>query len=432
METIEECEEYLLNIPKFKKKTLLSDTKKFYELLGSPAGNVRKIHVAGTNGKGSTCFYTSRILESHGLKTGLFTSPHLVTMRERFVACKEMIDEKAFIDAFNIVKAKCETFDEETKTQMHPSFFEFLFLMFMVWADTLDLDVLILETGLGGRLDATNIFEDGDVNVICSISMDHMAELGNTIEEIAYEKAGIIKKGVPTVSFANGSKADNVVKNTADEKSSELYFLKEDMISEIQSINGGIRFDFSFDFGNDLAIDSMRINLETTALYQRFNSSMAVIVSKIILRDRFDGAKCVNALADGSFAGRLEEISPSVYVDGAHNEGAVLRLLETLQNVSGKKVLIFGACKDKEFPQMLRMISRSKVFDKIILTRIDSYRSASSLELFQTMEDTSDVTCTDCLKDAVLIANEENCKVYIAGSLYLVGEAKVLFGGKDI
>lgn len=433
METIEECEEYLLNIPKFKKKTLLSDTAKFYELLGSPGKKIRKIHVAGTNGKGSTCFYTSGILQSHGLKTGLFTSPHLVTMRERFVANGRMIDEKSFVKAFNTVLTKCETFDEESKNKMHPSFFEFLFLMFMVWVDSLDLDVLILETGLGGRLDATNIFDgnEDDVNVICSVSRDHMAELGDTLEQIAFEKAGIIKKDALTVSFANGSKVDDVVKKKADLMSSKLYFLKEEMISDVSSSKEGISFDFAYDCDEDLSIDRMHISLPTTALYQRFNASMAILVSKLILKGSFESVKCQDALAEGSFAGRLEEIAPSVYVDGAHNEGAVLRLLETVKEIPGRKVLIFGACKDKEYMKMLGMICKSGVFDKIYLTEINSYRSASVSELNEAVKFETNVISTESLKDAVCIATEENCTVYIAGSLYLVGEAKDLFGGKN-
>lgn len=427
MNDISKCEEYLLDIPKFKKKTLISDTIGFYELLGSPALDIPKIHVAGTNGKGSTCFYISQILKEHGLKTGLFTSPHLVSMKERFVIDNKMITDEEFIRAFNTVKDKCESLDEETRQIMHPSFFEFLFLMFMVWAEEKKPEVIILETGLGGMLDATNIFEKPAVSVICSIGIDHIEQLGNSIAEIAVQKAGIIKEGVPVVSLINNSEADEIIEQTAQRNNSPFYQLGEENITDIVADYKHVDFSLNISYDNSVCIHDMKISLNTIALYQRFNSSMAILTSKVFLKDSFDDEKAVTALSKESFKGRMEEIHPGFFVDGAHNENAVEKLIETLAPVKGKKTLIFGACKDKDYETMLKMIFESKVFDSIVLTKVNSLRAArvEELEGIAVKYGVSGIrvlTAENVEKAIDMLEKEEGVK-YIAGSLYLVGEA---------
>lgn len=427
MSEISKCESYLLDIPKFKKKTLLSDTIKFYELLGRPGEDIPRIHVAGTNGKGSTCFYTSQILKNHGLSVALFTSPHLVSMKERFVIDDRMISDEEFIRVFNQVKNKCESLDEETKEAMHPSFFEFLFLMFMLWVSEVKPDVLILETGLGGMLDATNIFETSALSVICSIGLDHIEQLGNSIEEIAAQKAGIIKNNVAVVSLDNDFAANQVIKERALAKNAPLYLLKEENISNVSVKDKHVDFSLNFSYDNSVCVDEMRISLETSALYQRFNASMAVLVSLIYLKDRFDEKLTVEALSKGSFKGRMEEIHPGFFVDGAHNEDAVDKLLETLLQVEGTKTLIFGACKDKDYETMLEKIIKSNVFDSIVLTKVHSPRAAEIEDLLRITGKCNGSgkeirTAGDVEKAIRMLDGEEGIK-YIAGSLYLVGEA---------
>ena len=292
MNSIEECEEYLLNIPKFKKKTLLSDTLKFYVSLGSPGKDIPKIHVAGTNGKGSTCFYTSRILKEHGLKTGLFTSPHLVSMKERFVFDGEMITDDEFVSVFQKVKNQCELFDEEDKITMHPSFFEFLFLMFMEWMQRKDADVLILETGLGGMLDATNIFDDPAVTVICSVGLDHTKELGDTIESIAIQKAGILKKGAPLIYRDNGDAVNKILEDKAKENGSNTYILKEENIKDFVCDEKHIAFSFNSGYDELTIVRDLSVSLPTPALYQRINASLAIMTACIFLKDQRQNRQC--------------------------------------------------------------------------------------------------------------------------------------------
>ena len=432
MNNIEDCEEYLLNIPKFKKKTLLSDTLKFYEMLGSPGKDIKKIHVAGTNGKGSTCYYTSRILEAHGFKTGLFTSPHLVSMKERFVYGGEMITDEEFVEFFEKVRNQCELFDDEEKITMHPSFFEFLFLMFMEWMDLKKADVIVLETGLGGMLDATNIFEDPSVTVITSVGLDHTKELGSTIESIATQKAGIIKENVPLVIWDNGEEVNNLLKEKAKEKHAEVFMLEEENIGNFVCDEKHIAFSLNTRYDELKLVRNLSVNLPTPALYQRINSSLAVMAAALFLKDDFDADKTLDALSKGYFHGRFEEIARGFFVDGAHNEDAMHKLLESVKTLKGKKVIIFGACKDKDYEKMLHLIDESGSFDTIILTNIDSARAVDSNTMKECTKDfKSDILVTNSLRDAIDISKTFDSAVYIAGSLYLVGEAVSIFKNRQ-
>lgn len=196
----EEAVDYVLQIPKFTKKNTPEDTRRFYEYLGRPGERSGLIHVAGTNGKGSVCSYIDSVLEEAGYRTGLFTSPHLVDVRERFRLKGEMISTEDFARVFNQVLENVENFSEKCGNGVyHPTFFEMLFFMAMLWFQEKRADYIILETGMGGRLDATNVIAHPCVTVITRIGLDHTEYLGNSKEEIAGEKAGIIKKGVPVV-----------------------------------------------------------------------------------------------------------------------------------------------------------------------------------------------------------------------------------------
>jgi len=428
MRTYEECEEYLLNIPKFKKKTLLSDTKKFYKKLNSPGKDIPRIHVAGTNGKGSTCFYTSQILKAHGLKAALFTSPHLVSMKERFCFDGDLITDEEFIGMFERVSNTCALFDENEKEMMHPSFFEYLFLMFMEWADEKKADVVILETGLGGALDATNIFDGSAVSAICSIGMDHMEQLGDRIEEIAIQKAGIIKENSRVVLWDNGQNVNEIILKEASRKNAKCFLLKEDNIKDLTINEKDIAFSLNYYYDNITFVRDLSVRLKTKAIYQRINSSMSVLISKLFLDKSFDDDKAVKALSTGSFKGRFEEISPGFFVDGAHNPDAICRLLETLEYENEKTVLIFGACQDKDYKEMIFKVLRSKLFEKIIFTVIDSPRAIDSKTMGDIAKDAGcEIMITDSVKEAIKISKRYEERKVIAGSLYLVGEAIRIF-----
>lgn len=187
-----EAEKFLYELPKFTVKNSLSHTAELLKRMGNPGRDMKKIHVAGTNGKGSVCAYLQTLLKEYGYRVGGFISPHLVTMHERFLINGEAVEDALFMESFHFVKRTADRAGEDGMA--YPTFFEFLFLMGMYIYEKEKVQILVLETGLGGRLDATNVFEVVDVCVITAIGLDHCKYLGNTKEEIAGEKAGIIKK----------------------------------------------------------------------------------------------------------------------------------------------------------------------------------------------------------------------------------------------
>src|SRR5574344_437025 len=211
--TYDECVEYISEIPKFTKKNSLDHTRKLLDLLEINEQEYKIIHVAGTNGKGTVCALISNALVTCEKKTGLFISPHLVKINERIRINNDQIDDELFLDAFLQVKRAVDQLVEAGDA--HPSFFEYLFLMAMYVYKKEKVEYIILETGLGGRLDATNVFRKPLLTVITSIGMDHMEYLGDTIDKIAQEKAGIIKKGVPVIFWGEDSKVAEVIQNRA-------------------------------------------------------------------------------------------------------------------------------------------------------------------------------------------------------------------------
>ena len=224
------AEQYLNEVPRFTTKNPLEKTKGFYRYLLSDksAGEIREeklgavIHVAGTNGKGSVCAFLDAICRESGYHTGMFTSPHLVTTRERFRIDGSMVSEEEFVDAFNWLASQIDAYHEHCP-EYRPAYFERLFFMMLYLFCRAGVDVTVLETGLGGRLDTTNVVEHPAVTVITEIGMDHMAYLGNTLEAIASEKAGIIKQGVPLVYFDKRPVTSVIFEKKALEAGAECY-----------------------------------------------------------------------------------------------------------------------------------------------------------------------------------------------------------------
>ena len=213
--TYEEAAAYIEEIPKFTKKHTLEHTKTFLKRLGNPAADRKIVHVAGTNGKGSVCAYLQAILMAEGKRTGFFTSPHLVSVNERIRMDNVQIDNKTFLEVFRKVLKTVRRMEEDGIE--HPSYFEFLFGMGMTAFAETDVEYIILETGLGGRLDATNAVEKPALSIITSISLDHTAILGDTIRKIAVEKAGIIKPKVPVFFDGSNKEAAEVIRTKGEE-----------------------------------------------------------------------------------------------------------------------------------------------------------------------------------------------------------------------
>ena len=436
--SIQECENFLNKVPSFTDKHSLEDTREFLDFLGSPEKNIPIIHVAGTNGKGSVCSYISSALVKADYSVGMFTSPHLVKLNERFAIDGKPIGEGVFVEVFIETLKRLEEFGKE---DYFPTYFELLFFAAMILYDVYPVDYLILETGLGGRLDATNVVENPILTVITEIGYDHMQYLGTTLEDIAYEKAGIIKPGVPVVYFDKRPESSEVIKQRALELDSRAIAVESRNIEDItlSRDDAGNKFiAFSYNSLYDKYAD---LRLATEAQYQVENGAVAVTCLEI-LRDM--GAKITEldirqGLLSAKWEGRMEEVRPGIYVDGAHNLDGIEAFLESVTPIecSGRKLLLFGIVGDKEYKDIIFRILKSKQFDAVYVATLATERTVSVSDLKIAFEDSKDelgiiglpIKYYSNVQDAVtdiITMRKSGDMVFAAGSLYLVGQIKAL------
>lgn len=418
MTEYEKTVDYILNIPMFAGKIGHDNLKQLLDRLGNPEDMPHIIHVAGTNGKGSTCKALATLLMHSGYRVGLFTSPHLVSINERISINGENISNEDFISCFNKVKAE---FD------IHPSFFEVVFAMAAVYFKEKKVDYVIYETGMGGRLDATNVVLP-ELTIITSISYDHMEYLGNTIEQIAYEKAGIIKKDTPLIYFKRDEASSRIIEDVAKSLNSKVITVEKSnyIINHLQ--------DKSIDFSLHTRYYSYdNLMIKRTSLYQVENISLAVAAYYYLL----DGIVDMDVLRDGLYdfcwQGRMEEVLPGVFVDGAHNEEAIGSYVESLKMLHKDcgKILVFAAASDKDYESMIKILIDNIEFDYIIVTGVKGRRKTPVdviAKIFEAQTNKA-VLSYDRILDAMnkalqLKAKAKNTNIYCVGSLYLVGEVK--------
>lgn len=425
--TFREAVNYISDIPKFTSKSTMEDTKAFLHRLGDPDRRMKIIHVAGTNGKGSVCAYMRSVLEAAGYRVALFTSPHLVDIRERFVAAGEMISEEDFLRVFlHIYDMLWEGNGAE---RYHPSYFEFLFFMAMVFFAEKGPDFCILETGLGGRLDATNSVSRKELTVITHISLDHVEYLGNTVEEIAGEKAGIMQEGAPVVYWDSGQSISRVFEGKAAELGIKTYPVSKKDYSFLGFQNKSIDFSLNTEY-----YSCIRLNLHTIASYQMENATLAVRALEVLDRGRTISEEALSrGLRNCFWAGRMEEVLPDVYVDGAHNEDGIRAFLETVSEDghNGPRALLFSAVKDKDFRRMAEKLAGAGLFDRIAVAGLKTGRAASPEALREMFEEYPECECVvyDNTEEALrglVHSRRQGERIYIVGSLYLVGEIKEL------
>ena len=289
-------------------------TRELLSRLGNPQEGIKIIHVAGTHGKGSVCAYLNAMLLAGGKKTGLFTSPHLVRINERFQINGEDVSDEQFLDAFLKVEKAAKEYEAEGEG--HPSYFETLFLMGMLIFKEAGVEYLVMETGLGGRLDATNVVEKPLACIITSISRDHTEYLGDTLKAVAGEKAGIIKAGVPVIYDASQPGPASVIAAKAKEMGSPAWPMEPSFYEMKTQSREGITFTFAYPGG-----EKAELAIPYVAKYQMMNASLAFYTMHI-LQDVHDIPK--NVLAEGlskiKWPCRMEMAAPGVIIDGAHNE----------------------------------------------------------------------------------------------------------------
>ena len=428
----EEAVAYIEETPKFTTKNKLSHTKECLRRLGNPEKKFRVIHVAGTNGKGSTCAFLTSIFREAGYSCGLFTSPHLVTINERFQINEQNIDDDTFLSAFLKVRALADELVAEGS--YHPTYFEMLFLMGMVIFADAGVDYVMLETGLGGRLDATTAVEEPAACVITSISFDHMQYLGNTIREIAGEKAGIIVPGVPVIFDGNDQEAAKVIRDQAEKLGSPWFEVKRED-AEIKGItSGGIDFSVKNGYyGNTV------FSIPFIARYQVMNASLVLKTVEVLKQQISIPEDAVKkGLLETRWQGRMETVLPGVIVDGAHNEDGVEKFVETAEHFQKKYplTLLFSAVDDKDYTDMIRTILGRIRFRHVVVTQVGGYRKVPAealAEIFrregcpsaQAFED------TEAAFRAALALKGEDGMLFCVGSLYLVGEIKELLRKED-
>lgn len=479
--TYREAEEYLNGLPRFTAKHSLADTQRCLDALGAPDRRMRILHVAGTNGKGSVCCYLSSILRCAGCRTALFTSPHLVSTRERMAVDGEWIPEDEFVRKLEQVRAAVQGIGEGL-----PTYFEFLFLMAMLWFAEQGTEIAVLETGLGGRLDATNAVREKALAVITRIGLDHMQYLGSTVAEIAGEKAGILQAGTPAVCLAEPEEARAVIAARAEELSAPLFSLREEDWKG-RSLPGR-RIDFSFCYRYDLRCSGEKLPrtetvpagterarlapelsavLPTAALYQAENAALAVCAALLLMRRENAAASPAVCSASAHPAGgfpaapasvpvvsreairaglmcahwpaRMDEVLPGVFIDGGHNEDGIRAFLESVAAIplaeGGERRLLFSAVRDKQYENMARRIAASGLFRKIVLVPIESGRGIGREELraaAAVMRAAAHGNGEEPELSVESAAPQAFCgliqgrgpadQVYAAGSLYLAGE----------
>ena len=401
--------------------------------LGNPQDEFKSVHIAGTKGKGSTCAMIASMLEACGYKVGLYTSPHLTDVRERIQINGEMISQAEFARIVKTVEPIVE------KMRPRPTYFDVLTAIAFKYFTEEQVDIAIVETGLGGRLDSTNVLKP-EVTGITSISMDHMAQLGPTLAKIAEEKAGIFKAGIPAISVQQDPEADVVLKRVAEKNGTQL-----DVTG--QTIEFSYRFESSRMQGphNRVCLTTPNSKFEHLAVpllgeHQAINCGLALSVIDRLKTRGFGNiidAKAMEGLARTTVPGRMEMLNqmPRVVVDGAHNAASLDAMLRAIgQHIPyDSMVIIFGCCADKDVPGMLGRIAAGA--DKVIFTRVNNIRTADPNELAARYTEQygkmAQVAAT--LDDALAIANRAVTKedlICITGSFYLIGEAKKLFAAK--
>lgn len=415
-----EIKAFLNDTPQYGETTGVERAGKLLELLGNPDKNLKIIHIAGTNGKGSVCSYIDDISKKSGYKTGLFTSPHLVTIRERIQVDGELISREDFTQYFNKV------YETARANNLKLAYFDFFFGAAMLYFDKCKVDYVVLETGLGGSLDATNAVHNPLCCVITTISLEHTAILGDTIKKIAEQKAGIIKQGVPVV-YADDNEASGVIEDIAHSKNSYCYGVSPQQYQIIKNFNGCI--DFSLH--NEYYINNC-LRLATPAIYQVENVSIAITVCRLLKHlyhiDIKDSA-IVDSAGSHIWQGRMEKLTDNIYVDGAHNPQGIQSFVNSVNGMyadsTDKAALLFSVVSDKNFEQMISILCGCKVFARIAITVTGGIRHLDKEYISAAFKRHTDIEVEvyDSAKEAVLALKNEPM-VFCTGSLYLVADIR--------
>lgn len=438
--TIKQGLEYLFNRTDYEKQTRLrynvttfslERMEKLLSLLGNPHKKLATVHIAGTKGKGSTATMLARMLEANSYSVGLYTSPHVVDLHERIAINGKDISDSELLGLINRIYAPVEKMAKDDT----PTFFElFTAMAFMYFADK-KVDIAVIETGLGGRLDSTNVIEPAVVG-ITSISIDHQNLLGNTIDSIAREKAGVIKKGIPVVSVPQDPAAMKELKKAATAVKAPFMVTGKD-------IDFSYRFESSREHGPHTRIclttptsKFEHLKVPLPGEHQAINCGLAIAMLDTLKAGgyKIDDSKAIEGLKDIRMPGRMEIINqdPRILIDAAHNAASIKALIGAVgQHIPyDSMIVIFGCGQDKDVRGMLEQLQYGA--DKLIFTRSNSPKAMYPQDLADMYTEICGKMCqtTMSLNEALKIASSAISKedlICITGSFYLVGQAKVMF-----
>lgn len=398
----EDAVKYLNKTAGFAKKTSLDNVKCLLGHLGNPQENLPMIHVAGTNGKGSVCMFLDALLRKSGQKTGVFTSPHILCINERILVSGKAIENDLFTQAFQKVVQAVDAAVLHGAT--HPSFFEFLLLMTLVVFQQEQPDYCVMETGMGGRLDATNVISP-QLCILTSISKDHMEFLGDSITEIAEHKAGIIQSGVKVLSAAQVPEVEKVIIKKSRAMKAPFTILSEDNLKFNEKHGKYI------DFLNASAYDKRStVTKNLMGEFQKENLALALEALQslglhLTEPDIYDALKSV------SLPGRMEQVMPGVFIDVAHNIQGMDAFCHTLrQHFPGKKNILFAVShrnEEQDMQEILNTLPNVEWFQKIPVVGRKIGREDFQTAFEQMIEKADDQT---------------TC--FVVGSFYLAGETK--------
>ncbi len=454
-----EAAEYLYALPKFTKKNSLAHTRRLMELLGSPCADRTVIHVAGSNGKGSACNFLYRMLLAGGFSAAMFTSPHLTDIRERFQIDGRMAGEEEFLAAYARVMGAIRELTGSGEPL--PTFFETIYAVGMVLFETAHAEYIVLETGLGGRLDATNSFRTPAFTVITQICLEHTEILGDTVGEIAAEKAGILKAGVPVVFAADDAQAAAVIAARAKELGCPAMAVSvcgdgrksEETAVSLRAYDPGISEIFvridkteadAVDF-SVLSDDDKKTTWRVPgcARYQAENAALAVETMRGLRRisrtdvraDREDGGDESCRMTDGIlqqglleavWPGRMQEVLPEIWFEGAHNPAGISAFLESARELTAQDpyppLLLFSMVREKDIAESVRLLRNGMDWDAVAAAEIPGDRGADAGRIAVLFAGSAEVfaDCRDAFR-AMRDRKREGQKLFCVGSLYLIG-----------
>ncbi len=422
--------EYLFHrLPMFSRlgaaafKGDLTNTIKLCEALGNPHQSFKSIHIAGTNGKGSVSHILAAIMQTAGYKTGLYTSPHLKDFRERIKINGEMVDEDFVVQFTERIKPLIE--------EIEPSFFEITVAMAFTWFAQQKVDIAVIEVGLGGRLDSTNIITP-ELSVITNISYDHTNLLGNTLEKIASEKAGIIKKGVPVVIGETLPETKAVFIEKAKEMDAPIHFANEERwVADWKQPGHYLEVNIA----DNRTDERKQYRLELTGLYQMKNLLTVAEAVHLLTQQgwKIEDKQVEHALQNirklTGLHGRWEVIheSPYTVLDVGHNEDGIKQITEQLEHCNFQKLhIVIGMVKDKDISAILALLPKYAhyYFTKAQIPRALPENELAEKALTLDLNGHAFATVTEALQQAINNAHKEDM-ILVCGSVFVVGEVEV-------